>query len=148
MSFRPWVSLWPWDCPRIREAALLTKKAGWEGVGKEKDPLLSMRSTVLIVGLAPKFAWTHNNPIWMHLPISILDPFLKQGSTISKAFPFPQLLHAYNNTNIWQSSFICIYSHRHSNELTLATYKADETFFDLLVGLSSIILLSTHYLQD
>ena len=80
---------------------LLIKNAGWEGICNVREELLSIRTTEAIVGLSAAFSWTHSNPMWMHLIISVVEPLLKTGSIISWAVPSLQFLHTYKIYPKW-----------------------------------------------
>ena len=76
---------------------LRIKKAGFEGTGRDRKLLFSMRTTVFMVGLSATFFWTHKSAMWMHLIILDPGPLLTRGSTTFKAVPSLQFLHAYMN---------------------------------------------------
>lgn len=47
--------------------------AGCEGIGRTRELLLNMITTVAMVGLLATLSSTQSNPIWMHLIISSLE---------------------------------------------------------------------------
>ena len=83
------------DISRLKELSM--KNAGFEGTARVADWLLSMRATEFVVGLSATFSCTHNNPIWMHLIISIFEPTEIVGSIRFEAVPSFQFCHAWNS---------------------------------------------------
>ena len=79
---------------------LCIKKAGSDGTGSDRESLLSMRTTLFMVGLLATFSWTHKRAMWMHLISSDDRPFLARGSTIFKAVPSLQFLHTCKDESV------------------------------------------------
>ena len=77
-----------------RSMSLCIRNAGRAGVGRLEESLFSIWTTDAMVGRYATFSWTHNNPIWMHLDISLLEPSPSVSSIKFEAVPSLQLVHA------------------------------------------------------
>ena len=77
---------------------LFMKSAGGESIGRVIVSLLSMRSTVSIVGLSAECSCAQSKPMLIHFFISLLGPPFNMGSTTFSAVPSLQFLHAYTNS--------------------------------------------------
>ena len=101
--------LWDWSDADISELLKVVveciKNAGFEGTEREKELQVSIRTTEAIVGLLATFSWTHSNPIWMHLIISLLEPTYNVGSITVKAVPSFQFFHACKSSEIFLYNF-------------------------------------------
>ena len=92
------------------------KKAGRLGNGNSIWLLLSMRTTVAIVGLSVGSSCTHNRPIWMHLTTSFVESItVKFGSNASDGLPS---LHSFQT---------CTYSQGMINPIVHVTLILDLT---------------------
>lgn len=78
---------------------LRMKNAGSAGTGSVIEKLLSIRTSVPMVGRSVTLSWTHNKPMWILLMMSRneLDPVFNIGSIILTTVPLLQLFHALNS---------------------------------------------------
>ena len=58
---------------KVETVMLCSKQDGSRGNGSDIEKLVSMRTTVVNVGLSFGSSWTHSKPIWRHLVISFLE---------------------------------------------------------------------------
>ena len=92
-DYHPWIIL-P-HCEEMFDSVLLCiKNAGSKGIGRVIEKLVSIRIMEAIVGLLATSSWTHNNPMWIHLIISVVEPAFNVGSTRFEAVPCFQFFHA------------------------------------------------------
>lgn len=75
---------------------LEVKNAGSDGTCRVREKVLSISTTLDMVGLSATFFWTHSNAMWMLLKMSFneFDLCNNMGSIIFDSVSFRQLLHA------------------------------------------------------
>lgn len=131
---------------------LCKKNAGLEGMGRVREEVLNIITTVVIVGRFVTFSWTHNSPIWMHLIISILEPMVSVESMTFEIVPAIQFVHAcvakvHNNYThcclvAWYMLSIC----KHILRIESSTYKAGEIFRKFFI-VKRVVFLTTQNLK-
>ena len=89
-------------CDDVGDKTLLTMKlAGCVGTVRANELLFIMRTTEAIFGLSATFSWTHNNPMWINLIISVIGLPLNVGSMRFEIVPSCQFFHACRNISTW-----------------------------------------------